>query len=243
MRRLTLPLTSALLALAACSSDGSRASAEPADRPHAGGDRYVFAFLVSGPRAAEVTAEEAQALMAGHMANMGELAEQGRLLLAGPFGPPRADPDLRGLFVLDTPEVEVAREWVATDPALAAGALAARLYPLSSEAPLRELTRLEREDEARRLERDPDSRWEGRSYVLLTAEDGAAAERALDGHALDERVLVRGRLGGQREGAGLFLIDVADLGELAAIAGDLLDDPAPGWARHPWYGSRMVAEL
>lgn len=244
---LSLPL---LLALAACSSDGAREASEPARTPvdrGGSGDRYVVAFLVSGPSAAEVSAEELRALMAGHFENMGALAEAGRLLVAGPFGQPRADPALRGLFLFDTSELETARRWAATDPAVAAGVLEARLHPLQSAAPLRELPRLEREDEARRLARDPDSKWEGRSYVLLTAADAAAADRALAGHPLAERVLVRGELAETRDGARdaevLYVLDVADLDELGSVAAGLLDDPAPGWSRHPWYSTRMVAEL
>jgi hypothetical protein len=36
---------------------------------------------------------------------------------------------------------------------------------------------------------------------------------------------------------------VTDLDQLGSLAAGLLDDPTPGWSRHPWYGTRMLTEL
>ena len=80
---------------------------------------YVLAILMTGPKDAEITDKDERAeLFAGHFANMGRLAKEGKLVLAGPLG---GEEGQRGLFILNTPDVEVARGWVATDPTIEAG--------------------------------------------------------------------------------------------------------------------------
>lgn len=80
---------------------------------------YVLAILKTGPRDAEITdPEQRAALFAGHFANMTKLAEAGHLVLAGPLGGEEAR---RGLFILNTSDIEAARALVATDPTVEAG--------------------------------------------------------------------------------------------------------------------------
>jgi hypothetical protein len=49
---------------------------------------------------------------------MGKLAEEGKLVLAGPLG---GEDGRRGLFILNTADIDSAKEWVATDPTIEAG--------------------------------------------------------------------------------------------------------------------------
>ena len=78
---------------------------------------YVMVILKTGP--ANITdAERRKELFAGHFSNMGVLAEQGKLVLAGPFMD--AD-DKRGLYIFNVATIEEAKEIVLTDPAVAAG--------------------------------------------------------------------------------------------------------------------------
>ncbi|MFN4185301.1 MAG: YciI family protein [Hyphomonas sp.] len=80
---------------------------------------YVLAILKTGPQDAAITdKEERAALFAGHFSNMGRLAEEGKLVLAGPLG---GEDGRRGLFILNTPDIETAKAWVASDPTIAAG--------------------------------------------------------------------------------------------------------------------------
>lgn len=80
---------------------------------------FVLAILKTGPRDAEITnREQRAALFAGHFANMTRLADEGHLVLAGPLG---GEDGRRGLFILATPEIETARQWVDTDPTVEAG--------------------------------------------------------------------------------------------------------------------------
>ncbi len=87
--------------------------------------QYVIAFLKSGPNRPTDKAE-ANKLQAAHMANIGRLAEEGKLILAGPF---MDNGDLRGLYVFDVRTIEEARELTATDPAIKAGSLVMELHP------------------------------------------------------------------------------------------------------------------
>lgn len=121
-----------LIFLPACTATGEpppEAAALPAGHDTAlaerlGGDEfgmrpYVLAILKTGPMDAEITGkDERAALFAGHFSNMGRLADEGHLVLAGPLG---GEEGRRGLFILNTPDIDVARDWVATDPTIEAG--------------------------------------------------------------------------------------------------------------------------
>ncbi len=80
---------------------------------------YVFVTIKTGPNDAKITNEKERAeLFAGHFANMKKLAEDGKLVLAGPFV---ESPPLRGLFIFDVDTIEEAKELVTGDPAVTSG--------------------------------------------------------------------------------------------------------------------------
>ncbi|KDA00682.1 YCII domain-containing protein [Hyphomonas polymorpha PS728] len=80
---------------------------------------YVLAILKTGPQDAAITDKDQRAeLFAGHFSNMGRLAEDGKLVLAGPLG---GEDGRRGLFILNTAYIATAQEWVASDPTIEAG--------------------------------------------------------------------------------------------------------------------------
>lgn len=89
--------------------------------------QYFFVMLKKGSRRDEVkdTAIINQ-LQRGHMANIGRLAKEGKLLVAGPFGD---NGDWRGIFILDAATMEEAEALVKTDPAIAAGRLDYEIHP------------------------------------------------------------------------------------------------------------------
>ncbi len=94
-----------------------------------GADQYgmkkmVIAFLKSGPNRSQ-SQEEAQKLQRAHLDNIGRLAKEGKLVLAGPF---LADGELRGLYIFDVETLEEARELTATDPAIQQGRLVMELH-------------------------------------------------------------------------------------------------------------------
>lgn len=81
--------------------------------------KYVMAFLKRGPNR-DRSKEEADALQMAHMENIGRLAEEGLLSLAGPF---LGDGELRGIYVFNVDSIEEAERLTNTDPAVKAGSL------------------------------------------------------------------------------------------------------------------------
>lgn len=80
---------------------------------------YVMAFLKRGPNR-DLPEAEADQLQRAHMENIGRLAAEGKLMVAGPF---YGDGDLRGIYVFDVSTIEEAQALTATDPAIQAGSL------------------------------------------------------------------------------------------------------------------------
>ncbi len=80
---------------------------------------YVMAFLNRGPNRPKDSAQSAE-LMRAHLDNIGRLAKEGKLVLAGPF---YGDGDLRGIYIFDTDNIDTARAYTATDPAIIYGSL------------------------------------------------------------------------------------------------------------------------
>ena len=92
---------------------------------------YYMGFLTRGPNWTPGVTEATKALQEAHLANINRLAEDGRLLIAGPFSYDSTDADqsLRGIFIFDTETRAEAEELAATDPAVMAGRLAIRIIP------------------------------------------------------------------------------------------------------------------
>lgn len=81
--------------------------------------KYVVAFLKRGPNR-DFSEEESKTIQAGHMAHIGKMAEEGKLVLAGPFF---GTGDLRGIFVFNVSTIEEAEVLTSADPAIQAGSL------------------------------------------------------------------------------------------------------------------------
>lgn len=89
---------------------------------------YYFIFLRRPANAPQVTAEEAQKLQDGHMANIRRLHSEGKLVMAGPFLDD--DKSLRGIFVVKSDSEAEARSWIDTDPTIKAGRLEADYHAM-----------------------------------------------------------------------------------------------------------------
>jgi len=109
-----------------------------------GAERFVYVLLTTGPESGKKTPEERQAIFAGHMANMGRLADAGQLIIAGPFDKP-TDATWRGMFVFDVRTLNEARDLVATDPGVQAGVFTPVLREMWASTAIRENLRLDRE--------------------------------------------------------------------------------------------------
>lgn len=85
-------------------------------------DSFIVVLLVRPANAPELPKAELDKLGEGHMATIGRLSDEGKLLKAGPFED-FSGRNVRGMFILKTASVDEAREWVATDPLVKAGRL------------------------------------------------------------------------------------------------------------------------
>ena len=122
-------------------------SGEPAKNPafdavlakKLGGDEYgmknyVFVILKTGPKDADFKGRERDDIFAGHMANIGRLAGDGKLAVAGPFG--KNDKGYRGLYIFNVATVEEAQKLVESDPAVKSGILIPDMTPWYGSASL-----------------------------------------------------------------------------------------------------------
>ena len=94
--------------------------------------QYVMAFLKKGPNR-EQDPEKAKALQKAHMDNIGKLAEQGKLVVAGPF---MDNGELRGIYIFKVSTVEEAQKLTETDPLIQSGGLVMELHPWYGSAAL-----------------------------------------------------------------------------------------------------------
>nr|WP_315198846.1 YciI family protein [uncultured Flavobacterium sp.] len=101
--------------------------------------QYVFCILKTGSNTT-ATAEEKDEFFQGHMANIGRLAKEGKLVLAGPFM--KNDRNYRGLFIFNVGTIEEAKTLVATDPAVKSNLLEAELTPWYGTAALMETLKI-----------------------------------------------------------------------------------------------------
>lgn len=88
---------------------------------------YVLCILKTGPNDAKVQGKERETVFVGHFANIGRLANEGKLAVAGPFG--KNDRSWRGLYIFNVPTVEEAEKLVILDPAVKAGVFIYELTP------------------------------------------------------------------------------------------------------------------
>jgi len=85
---------------------------------------YVMVILKEGAKT-DFSDEKRKELFAGHQANMQRWLQEGKLIVSGPFFP--NDAGMEGIFILDI-DFEEANETLASDPAIAAQALAFESY-------------------------------------------------------------------------------------------------------------------
>jgi uncharacterized protein YciI len=233
MNRISLAFALAALTLVAGCASTKPAAAKPR--------AYTLVLIKTGPQSGKLSTEENQRVFAGHFENMARLANERKLLVAGPYGGERHDKNLRGLFVLDTGDRTEATAWAETDPPTQAGVFVLEYHELRTDAAL--LKQLEHD-----LDRTAKAKAEGketkpgegaRGYVLLTAADGELAHRELKDLVAAKRVYVLADL----DKAGVFaILDAKDL----AAARELLGPRADKLGAHTldeWFASDSLETL
>ncbi|MBS1772653.1 MAG: hypothetical protein JST82_07330 [Bacteroidetes bacterium] len=89
--------------------------------------QYYFVMLTKGARRNEITDTAIiNKIQQGHLANIGRLAKEGKILVAGPFGD---DSNWRGIFIFDCETVEEVEKLLQSDPAVSAGRLDYEIHP------------------------------------------------------------------------------------------------------------------
>lgn len=82
---------------------------------------YVVAFLKTGPNS-PTDSTHAVELQKAHLNNISRLAEEGKLVVAGPFYG-EAKGDFRGIYIFNTNSIDSARAYTESDPAIQFGSL------------------------------------------------------------------------------------------------------------------------
>lgn len=100
--------------------------------------KYVIAFLKRGPNKSVDSVKRAE-LQLAHMNNINRLAEEGKLVLAGPFF---GNDDLRGIYVFNVESIDEAEALTNTDPSIKAGVLVMELKEWYGSAALMEVNGL-----------------------------------------------------------------------------------------------------
>ncbi|MES2863028.1 MAG: YciI family protein [Bacteroidota bacterium] len=93
------------------------ALAKKLDADDNGMKTYVFCILKTGTNTT-ATPEERKKLFEGHMANINKLADENKLVVAGPFM--KNDKNYRGVFIFNCSTIEEAEKLVNSDPAVQA---------------------------------------------------------------------------------------------------------------------------
>jgi uncharacterized protein YciI len=143
MRKQALLVISAILFLSSCQAAAQSEPAAP--RPHydgalaksLGADErgmraYVLVILKTGPNKVP-DGPTRKKMFEGHFANMQRLADEKKLVLAGPLD---GSDGRRGIFVFATPDIAQARTYVATDPVIVNGEMAAEYHKFYGSAGL-----------------------------------------------------------------------------------------------------------
>ncbi len=100
--------------------------------------KYVIAFLKSGPNKSS-SEEDRKQLQRAHLDNIIKMANEGMLVLAGPF---LDGGDLRGIYVFNVESVEEAIKLTETDPMIQKGVLVMEMHPWYGSATIQMLGEL-----------------------------------------------------------------------------------------------------
>ena len=88
---------------------------------------YYFVMLSKGEKRGTITdTATINKLQMAHLDNINRLAEEGKILVAGPFGD---NGNWRGIFIFDAKNKEEVEQHLNTDPMIAAGWLAYEIHP------------------------------------------------------------------------------------------------------------------
>lgn len=196
---------------------------------------YILAVLLAGGRANEMDETAVSEASIGHRAHIESMAAEGTLLLAAPFGDPRATESWRGLYVFDLSDVDEAYELAREDPSIVAGLFDLELMPWRSDVDLRPLrTEIERGKAA-------GAPFVPAAYVLALGESGKHVDEVL--HHLEEKdqLICAGELGGEHEGQILLLLTAETVEEARSWLGS--DSSQVRWDLSSLWATELLGAL
>ena len=96
-----------------------------AEKPKYEMKKYWLTFLYRGNNRNQDSATAAN-IQAAHMRNIERLANEGKIIMAGPIA---ANQDLRGIFIIDAPDSATAASYIKSDTAVISGRLRFEVLP------------------------------------------------------------------------------------------------------------------
>jgi uncharacterized protein YciI len=99
---------------------------------------YVLVILKTGPTNVPA-GKERDEIFKGHFANIHRLADEGKLVVAGPFGD---GGDWRGLFIFNVGTIEDAKKLTESDPVIKSGVMVAEYHKWYGSAAIMEVGRI-----------------------------------------------------------------------------------------------------
>jgi uncharacterized protein YciI len=94
----------------------------PATRPAMEFEKFQLVILRAGDNPPQIPREQAMEIQKQHLAHMNGLAQQGKLVVAGPFSD-QPDKTMRGMCIYRCGSIDEARQLAEADPAVKAGRL------------------------------------------------------------------------------------------------------------------------
>lgn len=209
---------------------------------------YQFGLLRKGPKWTPGETEETKRIQAGHLANITRLADEGKLVVAGPLAA-AAGSDLRGVFVFQVASIEEAQALTASDPAVQAGRLVIELYSFLGTSGLGT-----RYAEAKAK----GAVGEMTAYQLVLMKDGrhfdaqaqtenqqlAQARRAWMGTLAKHSLLLSGPFTGKGAYRGLLVLGVGspELASTAVAADPMVKTERMAFEVHTWWVAKGIID-
>lgn len=199
------------------------------------GHDYTLAILTAGPQADSLGDEAVAAAAGGHRAHIESMGADGTLLLAGPFGEPRAHDAWRGLYVFGLSDMAAAQDLAQADPAVVAGLFDIVLMPWRSD---RDLRPLRDKIERGKAEGEP---FVPAAYVLAMGEPIPQARAALQALSEQQRVVCAGGLGGERQAQHLAILTAETVADARAWLSAA--DPQVQWELSSLWATALLGDL
>ena len=106
----------------AAAQPAAQPATQPATQPAMQFEQYQLVILRAGDNPPQIEPERAMEIQRAHLAHMKGLADQGKLVIAGPFSD-QADKTMRGMCLYRVGSIDEARRLAEDDPAVKAGRL------------------------------------------------------------------------------------------------------------------------